>query len=1118
VLYFKKRYWEAQTKKILQHHYSMVLIALLASSGTTHSQISKCEKARDMLDEALVQYEVVDGMDPEASDARNLLFKLSKQFANYPLFFYEFGLEGEIKFLGVYEELELLWYNNLIPNEGNIHSNGSGSQIVTFQDSSTFLNEIRRKQASLEQKDAVAESSLAFSPIRKTRLMLAANTRGTISSGELRTMSPTKSRITKKVRQLESSRTAKFDTGVVPYDLSPKKKQSLQQTQQSASSNRLSSPRIVSTKLPNFFSSPNSNISSITPTRRVKLLQTLPKVPSLASATLVYQSCADVCVTPVKQKSIKGSMTASMFSPSKSLRLAKDTISSLAISPTTRYQELVEHDTISAGTMTIPHNSEQKQNEDDGNKPIESGVDKKSVNRNLRPCVVRGQSFDENNFDNELGLMTNNVNQGDNKVNSVNKTTTAIQKRGSTKIVHPGDGLGASLDVNLDEKNTKKTDNSSLRKKNISLRPCMVRGASFDSDDDDDDDDEIVVQPKKKNEQQQRTICLRPGLVHVATFASVSDDDDEDIVVQSKKKTEQQRSTTISLRPDMVRGASFDSDTGIIDKRKSTISLRPGMERGTSIESDNDFFNPKSSEQRKNTISLRPGIVRGTSFDSDDTNIVNAKNEDTASKRSCSLRPSTTRGGSVDSYDDEEEEENIPQTKTKSTISLRPGMVRGTSIDSDDNFFKPIITNKERHVGETMSTAADGIVPITKEQSSRQLRTTQTKETNHCLKDFCQRSMASMHSSDRSDPVGEDFDETNPVVGSNSALPIVDGFTRKTFNKDCVSNDNYGGKRVHAVGDDNPKSITSQFKETTAISNDDRSDNSSDWEAQFMASMTRPGIVRGRSNDGLVRHDKSPNAQEEDLTQEEGKGADENSDWEAQFIASMNRPGMVRGRSNDGLEAYVPPEEQQQPESTRKEEDSDSDWEEQFMASMTRPGMIRGRSNDGLEFNIPSTKPIEKDQHNDDRQKDDSDCILVNASIIQREMVHGRSDDKTDCYLQQTTTQKDERSPSQTKHKKKLIGKKSVTYGDTNNDCSDESTVSTRSDPCLRYNRPTTVHNSHHMDQSRVRDVPTVEGCGGEDEKVDDQQESVQEESVKLSLASKVIEENLSTTGEMKKQ
>jgi glutaredoxin len=82
---------------------TMVLVALLASSGSSQWQLKLCEKAKTLLSDLRVPFEVVDMEDKEK---RNTLFQTAGSVGNYPQFFMEEA--NKITHLGDFDAIKRL--------------------------------------------------------------------------------------------------------------------------------------------------------------------------------------------------------------------------------------------------------------------------------------------------------------------------------------------------------------------------------------------------------------------------------------------------------------------------------------------------------------------------------------------------------------------------------------------------------------------------------------------------------------------------------------------------------------------------------------------------------------------------------------------------------------------------------------------------------------------------------------------------------------------------------------------------------------------------------------------------------------------------------------------------
>ena len=92
------------------------LICLISQGCPDRTQSSNQENATNWLSARSVPYTIIDGMDPDQREERNILFGISGIRGNYPQFFFEHP-DGTFTFLGSFDKIEMLNETNGLPHE-----------------------------------------------------------------------------------------------------------------------------------------------------------------------------------------------------------------------------------------------------------------------------------------------------------------------------------------------------------------------------------------------------------------------------------------------------------------------------------------------------------------------------------------------------------------------------------------------------------------------------------------------------------------------------------------------------------------------------------------------------------------------------------------------------------------------------------------------------------------------------------------------------------------------------------------------------------------------------------------------------------------------------------------
>jgi hypothetical protein len=350
----------------------------------------------------------------------------------------------------------------------------------------------------------------------------------------------------------------------------------------------------------------------------------------------------------------------------------------------------------------------------------------------LRPGVVRGQSFDRN----------------DELINALQK-----ESLDANQSLHE--------DYVLPEEEESRSRRRNYNNKQMSLRPGVLRGLSFDHDDtmreslesisnlnkrsDDDDDDDAVEDDSSSDNKarcQRRLRCsnmsLRPGVTRGLSFdrdetmilalqetnvgnaQSVDDDSvssDEDNI-RRRRSGRRNNSNHMSLRPGVTRGSSFDRIDAMagVQKKQSPVTSR-------SVDDDSDSSSDGSRQSRRrqqhrsnNNLSLRPGVTRGQSFDRNDTAVINA------------LQQQCNDGNQSDekrlslAVDDQRNKRRSGRRNNNSNsngnVSMRPGVTRGFSFDRDDTLREQLQDNSRVSRDHGLDNATSRARPSREEASS----------------------------------------------------------------------------------------------------------------------------------------------------------------------------------------------------------------------------------------------------------------------------------------------------------------------------------------------------------------------------------------------------------------
>lgn len=891
----------------------MGIIALLATTGTSSSQINKCIRSREILDINLISYEVINGTDPDAAEARNLLFKLSKQFANYPLFFYEYEDNDTIKFIGNYIDLEILNYYHKIPGTiiliDSIDPNDDVDQEeieVSYEECRTFLKSINRKEMSKHFGDKVLTDDDYTSLFEcVVRTMKTKDVPAYIPSGgenstddddmkqrvhqrqkrqsrrlnrqaddiknepetsyEISTMSPTKSRIKNKVNQLDMNRIDMFDN-------------SYSQNNMSFNNSILFSPE----KSPKKKHSPKQRKHDFSPKQQQE------SHPSSTSQLPIRLPDAPILDNSNSSRGVKQHQDVKYISSASA-----ETTNNL--------------DNNATKTITKKNHDETstQMNEQTNNNILLESHGKKKSSYLINAAAASSRSPSPNrrnsNFITNNETLLESPSRGKKKASYLINTTTATASRSPSP-------------------NRRSSQVESINK--IKIPESFIKSPTTKR--------QTSVSPirKTKTKTKDDVSTLRPGMVRGTSFDDI-DTSTGSKKSSNKKKKERQATTTTTtttnispLRPGLVRGISFDEDDNNV---KQSISQSTKPHNDYNHDNNNHTHSPPTTNDATITVNsrrisnLRPGMLRGKSFDEEEMNdnMIKPMKRQQQQENSGVVKKAvdilTTRINHNLINNDEQQQQKSKETNRR-VSTLSPGMVRGTSFDETT---EDLNNNNKSQQEQQQGITKFNDPPGNKNDDDDDVDEDSSVEQNN-------------HTHNRNRPVpsmrpgmvrGTSFDETTEDLKHIMSQHQQHGTQKVNDPRDSTNDDD-------------------DVDEDTSVETNNHAHN----RTRPVPSM-RPGMVRGLSfddNDDNQQHPSNSSSKKNDYPK--------NNDGSISKLDDLHRSAELNetktkdshdDNNNDNDHHSV----------------SSSESDEEFWRLMSRSGMVRGLSYENLEVEKVEGKP-----------------------------------------------------------------------------------------------------------------------------------------------------------------